>query len=223
MFWDDHAYGMRQGGYYDWILETGEKRGYFFSTNQYRAILFGVADTHRSAQILQTADTRIAELQQYFGYTYEGTLDCLWPLRNGDISKRFLRFGTVCNGGLLLANTFWEVMARCTAGDADGAYGLLQRFSRRASRTNWYEGTNSFAADGKPHGWSGEPYLADEVIVPASMVLGFLGLSFAWENLAVAPRLPSGWKEMDATVLFKGIEHTIRAKADGTFVVDKST
>ena len=77
--------------------------------------------------------------------------------------------------------------------------------------------------DGQPHGWSGEPYLADEVIVPASAVLGFLGLEFDWENLSVTPRLPSGWKEMDATVLFKGIEHTIRAKADGTFVVDKSS
>ena len=66
--------------------------------------------------------------------------------------------------------------------------------------TNWYEGENAFSMDGQPCGWNGEPYLADQIVAAASLVHGFLGLSYTPDDFHLDPHLPPGWNEMSAEI-----------------------
>ena len=193
-FWRDDAYGPGRGGYLDWSLDQDFKdvRAYFFAPMQYMPIVFGVADNRQTRAILATADHFLAGLRRDQGYTREGTLDNLLPIPPQDVVGG-RKFGMYMNGGMLLAMTFWEVTARAVGGDAAGAQELLSRFAAHARRTNWYEGENAFSMDGKPLGWSYEPYLADQIAAAASLVHGFLGLQYTWDDFTVTPHLPPGW------------------------------
>jgi hypothetical protein len=216
LFWCDDAYGPGRGGYLDWIRdrELKQSRAYFFSCMQYMAIVFGVADEEQSREILRTADHLIAALQRDRGYTHEATLDNLLPIPPGDVVGN-REFGMYMNGGMLLAMTFWEVTARCRAGDAKGANELLSRFAAHARRTNWFEGENAFAMDGRPLGWNNEPYLADQIVGAAALVHGFLGLSYSADDFQVTPHLPPDWDKMSAEIQFKGRRYRVTAFRDG--------
>jgi len=223
MFWGDNTYGQGRGGYVDWIREDGVKGEYFFACNQYPAILFDIASPDQARKMIATADARIEELTQYFDYSGDGTLDNLWPLRRGDIHDDFSRFGGLCNGGMLLAMTFWELAARCHAGAADSAHKLLENFSKHAAKTNWFGGANGFSITGEPAGPFYEPFLADGLIVAAGTVHGFLGLRYSWGGFRVFPHLPSRWDEVSAQIMFKGAPYRVGACADGHVSVTKGT
>ena len=81
--------------------------------------------------------------------------------------------------------------------------------------------TNAFSIDGKPLGWSDEPYLADNVIVPTALVHGFLGMTANWDELQFQPALPPGWGEMSAELMFKGNRHRVRASSDGSIGIEQ--
>jgi len=218
VFWRDDAYGPDRGGYLDWVAdkEMTDTRAQFISCGQFMAIVFGVADKRQAKAILRTADHFIAQLRRSNGYSREATLDNLVPHRREDQAGP-RPFGGYMNGGMLLAMTFWEVVARCQAGDAKGAHELLLRFAARAGRTNWYEGENAFSMDAKPCGWNGEPYLADQIVAAASLVHGFLGLSYTLDDFRLDPRLPPGWDKMSAEIQFKGRRYRVTAQANGTW------
>ena len=215
-FWRDDAFGPGRGGYLDWITdkEGADTRAQFISCGQYMAIVFGVAGKRQAKEILRTADHFIAQLRQSNGYTREATLDNMVPYRREDQAGP-RPFGGYMNGGMLLAMTFWEVVARCRAGDAKGAHELLSRFAAHARRTNWYEGDNAFSMDGRPYGWNGEPYLADQIVAAASLVHGFLGLSYTLDGFRLDPHLPPGWDKMSAEIQFQGRRYRVTAQADG--------
>ncbi len=217
LFWRDDAYGPDHGGYLDWIRDRKRKQShaYFFSCMQYMAIVFGVADERQSREIIRTADHLIAGLVRDHGYTREAALDNLLPIRLDDMWNGKQEFGTYMNGGMLLAMTFWEVTARCRAGDAKGAHELLTRFAAHARRTNWFEGENAFAMDGRPLGWNNEPYLADQIVAAAALVHGFLGLSYSADDFQVTPHLPPAWDKMSAEIQFKGRRYRVTAFQDG--------
>jgi hypothetical protein len=222
VFWDDSVYGPGHGGYVDWIREDGQKRACFFACNQYPAILFGIASPEQARIMLATADERIKVLKRYFGYRGDGTLDNLWPLHDGDIRRDFHRFGGLCNGGMLVAMTFWEVAARCQAHDPDGAYHLLKNFSKHAAKTNWFEGANGFLMTGEPAFPFYEPFLADGLVAAAGVVHGFLGLRYSWQRFTVTPHLPSGWDKISARIMFKAVPYTIRAGASGDVLITRT-
>ena len=178
------------------------------------AIVFGVADERQSREILRTADHFIDALRRDKGYTREATLDNLLPIPPGEVVGN-REFGMYMNGGMLLAMTFWEVTARCRAGDAKGANELLSRFAAHARRTNWFEGENAFAMDGRPLGWNNEPYLADQIVAAAALVHGFLGLSYSADDFHVSPHLPPNWDRMSAEIQFKGRRYRVTAFQDG--------
>jgi hypothetical protein len=216
VFWRDDAYGPGRGGYLDWVAdkEMTDTRAPFISCGQYMAIVFGVADQSQAKEILRTADHFIAQFRESNGYTREATLDNLVPYRPEDQAGP-RPFGGYMNGGMLLAMTFWEVVARCQADDARGAHELLSRFAAHARRTNWYEGENAFSMDGRPCGWNGEPYLADQIVAAASLVHGFLGLTFTPNDFRLDPHLPPGWDKMSAEIQFQGRRYRVTAQADG--------
>ena len=173
--------------------------------------------------MLDTANRRIAVLEKENGYRGEGTLDLLWPVPQELCSGGVRRgFGKYQNGGMLLTWTYWEIVARAMSGDAAGAWERLRRFADRAGRTNWFEGENSFTIDGQPLGWGSEPYLSDQVTVPAALVDGFLGLRRDGQDFSLSPALPPGWDKMSAVIMFKGNRYRVTGKSDGTWSKEKT-
>jgi trehalose/maltose hydrolase-like predicted phosphorylase len=69
--------------------------------------------------------------------------------------------------------------------------------------------------DGRPCGWNGEPYLADQMVAAASLVHGFLGLTFTPNDFRLDPHLPPGWDKMSAEIQFQGRRYRVTAQADG--------
>jgi hypothetical protein len=215
VFWREDACGEGRPAYLDWIASDGKGHGYFFSCVQYPAMALGLASAEQAKKILATADRRLAEIAREFPWQGDGTLDCLWPVPKdlclGEAAKPF---GSYMNGGMLLRWTYWEIVARGRSGDSAGAYDRLRRFAAHAARTNWLEGDSAFAIDGRPFGWGGEPFLADQVVVPAAVVHGLLGVQMTWDRLEASPALPKEWPWAEGDVLWKGERHRIRIDGD---------
>ena len=112
------------------------------------------------------------------------------------------------NGGSLLCQTYWEIVARSRAGDAAGAARRLKQFAKRAAETHW-AGDNAANIQGEMANGDGEPYLADMVAATAAAVHGVLGIEPTWEKLAVTPGLPPDWPRAEADILYKGRRHHV--------------
>jgi hypothetical protein len=124
------------------------------------------------------------------------------------------------NGGSLLAETYWEVVARAKTGDAAGAYQRLRRFVEKWGTGGWF-GRNGALINGEVGGGNGEVYLADLVVTSASLVNGILGIHPTWDKLEVEPCLPSGWDSATATVVYKGVRHTVAIRNGQATVTPK--
>jgi cellobiose phosphorylase len=217
-FWSETACGEGNPAYCDWVDSQGVGHGHFMSLVQYPAIVVGLASKEQAGKILATANRRLTVLAKENGYAGEGTLDLLWPVaKELCVGQVAAGFGKYQNGGMLLTWTYWEIVARAQSGDAAGAWDRMKRFSAHAAKTNWFEGENSFTMDGQPFGWGSEPYLSDQVTVPAALVDGFLGVRRTVKDFTLTPALPPGWKEMSAEFLYKGIRYRVTAQADGTW------
>ena len=215
IFWKENAFGSGQSAYLDWVEHGGREHCYFVSAVQYPAIVFGLASPDQARQIISTADRRLAILAVEYGYQGDATPDCLWPippeLLHGNQESGF---GYYMNGGMLPTWTYWEIVARTRSLDFEGAYQRLRRFASHAARTNWFEGENSFTLDGRPYGWGSEPYLSDQMTVPASIIDGFMGVKRDWSGLTATPALPSIWPYANAVIIHKGKRWRIEIKDD---------
>ncbi len=118
------------------------------------------------------------------------------------------KFGTYMNGGSLLCQTYWEIVAQAHAGDATGAAKRLKLFAKRAAEISW-AGDNAANIQGEMASGDGEPYLADMVVVCASAVHGILGITPTWDRLDVSPHLPPDWPRAEAEILYKGRRHRV--------------
>ena len=112
------------------------------------------------------------------------------------------------NGGSLLCQTYWEIVARSRAGDAAGAAKRLKQFAQRAAEMHW-AGDNAANIQGEMANGDGEPYLADMVAATAAAVHGVLGIEPTWEKLTVTPGLPPDWPRAEADILYKGRRHHV--------------
>jgi cellobiose phosphorylase len=81
-------------------------------------------------------------------------------------------------------------------------------------KDNLYISENSTSMDGRPHGYGGEPFLADSVTVPGAVIDGFFGVKRTWDLLEAHPSLPAGWKSDKAQVIWKGQKYNITAHSD---------
>jgi hypothetical protein len=189
--------------YADWIDEAGKPALHFLDIAQFPLIAFGIAPRDRASAMLATADTRLDELKQRFGYSREATLSLLWPLSEGRSEKCF---GTYFYGGSVLASTYWEILARARVGNVDGEWGalrLLENFARHFARTS-FVGSNAIDIRGNVSPGGDEGYLADMVVVPAALVHGIMGISMGWKEITVAPALPRAWQDAKAAVMWMG-------------------
>jgi hypothetical protein len=196
--------------YMDWLDDEGNAATYFIDIVQYPLIAFGIAPPERARDILATADARMAELTDTHGYTRQASLASLWP-QPPSVNVFGFPFGTYMNGGSLMAQTYWEVVARAKMGDVDGTWGaarLLKRHAERFGDHSWV-GDNAADIQGRMRNGDLEPYLADMMVAPASLVNGLLGIRLTWDGLTVEPHLPAGWDEASARIRYKGRVHDV--------------
>jgi hypothetical protein len=189
--------------YADWIDGNGKAALHFVDLAQFPLIAFGIAPRDRALAVLATADKRLEELKQRFGYSRDATLSLLWPL---SAARPETCFGTYFYGGSLLASTYWEVLARARVGNVDGEWGalrLLENFARHFERTS-FVGSNAIDIRGRVSPGGDEGYLADMVVVPAALVHGLMGVSLGWNEITVAPALPRAWHDAKAAVMWMG-------------------
>jgi hypothetical protein len=195
--------------YLDWIDAQGKEVAYFCDLCQWPPVAIGIASPQQARKIVATADAAIQQLQKEHGYRGYASLSALWPAPREVNPATWQTFGLYMNGGSLLCQTYWEVVARARAGDHDGAANRLRLFAQRAMETSW-AGNNSADIHGERGRMeSGEPYLADMVAATAAIVHGVLGIAPTWTKLEVMPHLPTGWSHAEAEVLYKGRHHRI--------------
>jgi len=212
VLWKEDAPGGPR--YLDWIDAKGQPVSYFCDLCQWPPIAVGIASPEQARKIVATADARIAELEKEYGYKGCAGLSALWPVPESvnPLAKSWQTYGVYMNGGTLLCQTYWEIVARARAGDAKGAYHRLSRFAERAREISW-AGDNAFTITGEPKG-DGEPYLADMVAATAGAIHGVLGITPTWQKLDVKPCLPSDWPGAEAEVLYKGRRHRVTIEGD---------
>jgi len=211
ILWKENAPGGAR--YLDWIDHGGTEVAYFCDLCQWPAVAVGIAPPERARKIVATADARLAQLETEYGYQGFAGLSALWPVPASINGIGWQTFGNYMNGGMLLSQTYWEIVARARAGDAEGAARRLKRFAARAAETGWV-GNNAANIKGDMGPGSGEPYLADMVVATAGVVHGVLGITPTWERLEVTPHLPEGWTMAEADVLYKGRHHHVSIQND---------
>jgi hypothetical protein len=206
VLWKEDAPGGPR--YLDWIDAQGKEVSYFCDLCQWPPIAVGLATPEQARKIVATADARIAELEKEHGYAGYAGLSALWPVPQHLNPHPWQTYGRYMNGGSLLCQTYWEIVARARAGDAAGAARRMQQFAKRAAQTHW-AGDNAANIQGVMTNGDGEPYLADMVAATAAAVHGVLGIAPTWEKLAVTPCLPPDWPRAEAEVLYKGRRHRV--------------
>ena len=211
LLWKEDARGGPR--YIDWIDAKGNEFSYFCDLCQWPPIAVGIASPEQARKIVATADARIKELKKEYGYQGFAGLSALWPVPDdvNPLASTWQTYGNYMNGGSLLCQTYWEIVARARAGDAEGATRRLRLFAQRAKETSW-AGNNAFSITAEPKG-DGEPYLADMVVATAAVMHGVLGITPTWERLEVTPHLPEGWPGAEAEILYKGRRHRVKIKA----------
>ena len=204
--WNEDAPGGPR--YCDWITPAGQKVTFATDLCQFPPLAVGIASPEQARKSLATIDKRIAELQAQYGYTHWFSVSAYWPVPSDVGLWRKWPFTFYMNGGSFPGESYWELMARAKSSDADGAYKMLGGFAANATTE---VGTNWFTIKGKIGPNAGdEPYLADEVSIAATLVQGMLGINPTWDRLDVKPNLPSGWKDAQADIVYKGRHYKIR-------------
>ncbi len=217
LWWEDAPGGPR---YVDWIQPNGTKVAYAADLCQFPPVAFGIAAPEQAKKLLATLDRRIAELEREHGYTGAASLSAYWPVPAGvNTHPANQGFGSYMNGGSFLCMTYWEIMARCAAGDAEGAWNRLRRFAAGTclTGTHGYVGNNWVMLDGRiGFGAGDEPYLSDAIAVPAALVQGILGIRHTNDKLEVRPVLPAALRRVSAEVVHLGIRK--RVTIEGRYV-----
>ena len=149
LWWEDAPGGPR---YVDWILPDGTKIAYAADLCQFPPVAFGIASPEQAKKLLATLDRRIAELESDHGYAGLASRSAYWPVP-ASVNKHPVNqgFGSYMNGGSFLCMTYWEVMARAAAGDAEGAWNRLSRFAAgsRLTGERGFIGNNWVTHDGR--------------------------------------------------------------------------
>jgi len=209
VLWREDAPGGPR--YLDWIDAQGKEIAYFCDLCQWPPIAVGIASPEQARKIVATADARITQLEKEFGYQGFAGLSALWPapVSVNPGSSGWQTFGRYMNGGSLLCQTYWEILARARAGDNEGAARRLRLFARRAAETSWVGNNSADIRGERGANDSGEAYLADMVAATAASIHGVLGVTPTWERLEVTPHLPADWPRAEADVLYKGRRHHV--------------
>ena len=210
LWWEDAPSGPR---YCDWIQPDGTKIAYAADLCQFPPVAFGIASPEQGKKLIATIDKRIAELERENGYAGYASRSAYWPVPASVNTHPANRgFGNYMNGGSFLCMTYWEIMARAAAGDAEGAWKRLSRFAEgtRLTGEKGFIGNNWVMQDGRiGYGAGDEPYLSDAIAVPAALVQGILGIRHTNDKLEVNSVLPAALQKVSAEVVHLGVRKRV--------------
>ena len=210
LWWEDAPSGPR---YCDWIQPDGTKIAYAADLCQFPPVAFGIASPEQGKKLIATIDKRIAELERENGYAGYASRSAYWPVpASVNTHPANQGFGNYMNGGSFLCMTYWEIMARAAAGDAEGAWKRLSRFAEgtRLTGEKGFIGNNWVMQDGRiGYGAGDEPYLSDAIAVPAALVQGILGIRHTNDKLEVNSVLPAALQKVSAEVVHLGVRKRV--------------
>ena len=190
--------------YVDWI--DGGETTYFCDLCQWPPVALGIASKDQAHKLVATADAdrptceeiRLPRLRR---------LVCLVARAELGISVWHLHERRHVAEPDVLGNRSSDVR-----GDSAGAARRLKLFAQRARETSW-AGDNTATIRGNTFGEATggdhEPYLADMVVVAASLIQGIMGVRPTWQRLEVTPCLPAEWPSVAADILYKGRRHHV--------------
>ena len=210
LWWEDAPGGPR---YCDWITPDGTKIAYAADLCQFPPVAFGIASPEQGKKLIATIDKRIAELERENGYAGYASRSAYWPVPvsvNSHPANQ--RFGSYMNGGSFLCMTYWEIMARAAAGDAEGAWKRLQKFAEgtRLTGGKGFIGNNWVMENGRiGYGAGDEPFLSDAIAVPGALMQGLLGIRHTNDALEVNPVLPAALQKVSAEVVHLGMRKRV--------------
>ncbi len=222
LWWAEAPGGPR---YVDWIQPDGTRIAYAADLCQFPPVALGIASPEQAHQLIATLDARIAELERDHGYAGFASRSAYWPVPDSvNTHPANQGFGNYMNGGSFLCMTYWEVMARAAAGDAEGAWRRLRRFAdgTRLSGEQGFIGNNWVMQDGRiGSGACDEPYLSDLIAVPAALVQGILGIRHTPAGLEVTPVLPAGLSRLSAEVVHLGRRKRVTIDGSAVTIADR--
>jgi hypothetical protein len=217
LWWEDAPGGPR---YCDWIQPDGTKIAYGADLCLFPPVAFGIASPEQAKKLIATIDKRIGELEREDGYIGLASRSAYWPVpASVNTHPSNQGFGNYMNGGSFLGMTYWEIMARAAAGDAEGAWNRLKKFAggTRLTGEKGFIGNNWVMQDGRiGFGANDEPYLSDAIAVPGALVQGILGIRQTNDKLEVKPVLPAALQKASAEVVHLGMRK--RVTIDGKSV-----
>jgi hypothetical protein len=210
LWWEDAPGGPR---YVDWIQPDGTQIAYGADLCLFPPVAFGIASPEQAKKLLATINKRITELERDNGYAGYASLSAYWPVpASVNTHPANQGFGSYMNGGSFLCMTYWEIMARAAAGDAEGAWKRLQKFAEgtRLTGEKGFIGNNWVMQDGRIGSGAGdEPFLADAIAVPGALVQGILGIRQTNDKLEVNPVLPAALQKVSAEVVHLGMRKRV--------------
>jgi hypothetical protein len=221
LWWEGAPGGPR---YVDWITPDGTKIAYAADLCQFPPVAFGIASPEQAKKLIATIDQRIVELERDHGYIGLASRSAYWPVPDSvNRPPQNQGFGKYMNGGSFLCMTYWEIMARAAAGDAEGAWNRLRRFAEgtRLSGERGFIGENWVMQDGRSGSAAGrEPFLSDMIAVPAALVQGILGIRHTNAGLEVNPVLPGGLSRVSAEVVHLGRRKRVTIAGNDVRIAD---
>jgi len=221
LWWEDAPGGPR---YVDWIQLDGTKIAYAADLCQFPPVAFGIASPEQAKKLIATIDKRIVELESENGYIGLASRSAYWPApASVNVHPINQGFGNYMNGGSFLCMTYWEIMARAAAGDAEGAWNRLRRFAEGTKLTGekGFIGENWVMPDGRIGlGAANEPFLSDAIAVPGALVQGILGIRHTNDKLEVHPVLPAALQKVSAEVVHLGIRKRVTIDGEDVKIED---
>ncbi len=221
LWWEDAPDGPR---YCDWIQPDGTKIAYGADLCQFPPLAFGIASEEQAKKLISTIDRRIAVLEHENGYAGYASRSAYWPVP-AIVNAHPVNqgFGNYMNGGSFLCMTYWEIMARAAAGDAEGAWNRLQKFAEgtRLTGEKGFIGNNWIMEDGRiGFGACDEPYLSDAIAVPGALVQGILGIRQTNDKLEVNPVLPAALQKASVEVVHLGMRKRVTIDGENVKIED---
>ena len=121
VLWKEDAPGGPR--YVDWIDAEGNESATSATSASGRRSPWASPRPSRPARSSPPPTRRIAELEKEYGYQGYAGLSALWPVPESvnPLCQQWQTYGAYMNGGSLLCQTYWEIVARARAGDAEGA------------------------------------------------------------------------------------------------------
>jgi hypothetical protein len=206
------------GRFAGWRDRDGKLYDYGFVFVNTEAIAYGIATDDQAATIYEWLDGR----RVVDGDTSQGADLYHWRFGPRSTTKRNIETycwvwsgpenipwgGQVQDGGAVLGFSYFDVLARLKVHGPDDAWARLKVITEWFGEVQSEGGSRAYYArpgrgtlqGGGPAGGLGmDQEFMESILVPQTMLYGFLGVKPRGDGLKIDPRLPSNWPSLTVT------------------------